>query len=279
MSLHVRSTRRPRGVSPQLSRQGGFSLIELSVAILIALFLIGGVLTVEQGIHSSYQDNSGLSQLEDNERFAMSLITEIVQKAGYYPNPATNTLVTALPAETTTTPQGASIPLQSGWYLYGLDNAGSGNIAPQDSFFVRYMTAAGQGINLCDGTTGGTASYTNYFYIAADATNASTYDLYCELQPGTGAAWNAAVPLVNGLAGITITYGVHTTTYVRPDNNVDYYMSATSVGASSDWPNVTSIKVKLKFLNPLYQRTGQPNYVYFTRVIAVMSRTGQEVGP
>jgi type IV pilus assembly protein PilW len=280
MSLHARSNRRAPGVPPKLPRQGGFSLIELSVAILIALFLIGGVLTVEQGIHSSFQANSQLSQLEDNERFAMSLITEIVQRAGYYPSPATNTLVSALPAETTTTPQGGSVPLAGGQYLFGIDNAGSGNITRQDSFFVRYMTAAGQGINVCDGTAGGTATYTNYFYIAADATNTSTYDLYCELQPATGAAWNAAVPLVNGLAGITVTYGVHTKTYNgQVDNNVDYYMSAATVTANSDWPNVTSIKVKLKFLNPLYQQPGQPNYVYFTRLIAVMSRTGQEVGP
>lgn len=280
MSLHARSTRWPRRASPQLSRQAGFSLIELSIAILIALFLIGGVLTVEQGVHSSYQDNSGLSQLEDNERFAMSLITEIVQRAGYYPNPATNTLVTALPAETTTTPQGGNAPLQGGWYVYGFDNAGSGNFTPQDSFLVRYMTATGQGINLCDGTTGATATYTNYFYIAADTIKPSTYDLYCELQPGTGAAWNTAVPLVNGLAGITVLYGVHTKSYNGlQDNNVDYYMNATTVGTNSDWPNVSSMQVTLKFLNPLYQRAGQPKYVYFTRVIAVMSRTGQEVGP
>lgn len=278
MNLRACPNRRRRSGLPKLFRQAGFSLIELSVAILIALFLIGGVLTVEQGVHSSYQDNSGLSQLEDNERFAMSLMTEIVQRASYYPNPSTNTLVTALPADTTTTPQGGSAPLAAGQYLFGIDNAGSGKFTRQDSIFVRYMTQNGQGINLCDGTTGGTASYTNYFYIAADATKPSTYDLYCELQQGTG-TWSTAVPLVNGLWGIYITYGVHTKTYVQADNNVDEYMTASNVTANTDWPNVTSVHIKLKFLNPLYPRAGQPQFVYFTRVIAVMSRAGQEIGP
>lgn len=276
MSSQACSNRRPRGVRAQLSRQDGFSLVELSVAILIALFLIGGVLTVEQGIHRSYQDNSGLSQLQDNERFAMSLITEIVQRGGYYPNPSANTLVTALPAETTTTPQGLNAVLSGGQFLFGVNSGGT----PQDSLLVRYMTATGQNINLCDGTTGGTATYANVLYIAPDANNAGTSDLYCELQPGTAAVWNAApVPLVNGIVDMKIMYGVHTRTQVAADNNVDTYMTATNVTANGDWPNVTSMQVTLQFLNPLYTQRGQPHYVYFTRVIAVMSRTGEEVGP
>jgi type IV pilus assembly protein PilW len=274
MSLHGRSILRLRQAALKFARQGGFSLIELSVAILIALFLIGGVLTVEQGVHTSYQDNSGLSQLEDNERFAMSVISEIVERAGYYPNPATNTLTTALPAETTTTPQGASAPLTAGQYLFGIYSA----TTPQDSVFVRYMTATGQNINLCDGTTGVTSTYTNYLYIAADATNPSTSDLYCELEIGT--AWNAAaVPLVNGITNMQILYGVHTVTYSQPDNNVDTYMTAASVTTHSYWPDVTSLQVTLTFLNPLYGKSGQPEYLYFRRVIAVMSRAGVAVTP
>ena len=268
MSPHFHSKRRPA----RLSRQGGFSLIELSVAILIALFLIGGVLTVEQGVHTSYQDNSGLSQLQDNERFAMSLITEIVQRGGYYPNPSTNNLVTALPAENTTTPQGVNAVLAAGQYLFGVNSGAT----PQDSLLVRYMTASGQNINLCDGTAGATATYANYFYIAPDANVTGTNDLYCELQPGSAAAWNAAVPLVSGIVDMQIMYGVHTT---GTDNTVDTYMTATNVTANGDWSNVTSMQVTLKFLNPLWQRKGQPHYVWFTRVIAVMSRAGVDTGP
>ena len=133
-----------------VARQGGFSLIELRVAIVIALFLIGGVLTVEQGVKMSFQANDAFSQLEDNERFAMSTLGAIVQRAGYYPSPNTNTIVTALPSDSTTTPQGALAPLAAGWYVY--DSGAYGT----DVLFVRYMTTAGQNINLCDGTVGAT---------------------------------------------------------------------------------------------------------------------------
>jgi type IV pilus assembly protein PilW len=253
----------------QVSRQGGFSLIELSVAILIALFLIGGVLTVEQGVKMSYQANDSLSQLEDNERFAMSTIAAIVQRAGYYPAPNINTIVTALPSDSTTTPQGASAPLQAGWYVY--DSGAYGT----DVLFIRYMTTSGQNINLCDGTVGGTSTYTNNFYLAPDTATPSTNDLYCDVQVGTG-GWNASVELVSGIQSMSIMYGVHTTNYVSPaDDNVDTYMTAAAVTSGGYWGAVTSMQVQLQFLNPLYKTTpGQPHYVYFTRVIAIMGRTG-----
>ena len=250
----------------------GFSLIELMVAIVIALFLIGGVLTVEQGVKMSFQANDAFSQLEDNERFAMSTLGAIVERAGYYPAPNTNNLVTALPSDTTTTPQGASAPLAAGWYVYDSGTYGT------DVLFIRYMTAAGQNINLCDGTVGTTQTYTNNFYIAADTTNPSINGLYCDVQTGTG-AWAAAVELASGVQSMSIMYGVHTTNYVTPaDDNVDTYMTAAAVTTAGDWAAVTSMQVQLQFLNPLYGKApGQPQYVYFTRVIAIMGRTGSFV--
>ncbi len=272
MSPRSHCTRRPQGVAMPVAREGGFSLIELMVAIVIALFLIGGVLTVEQGVKMSFQANDAFSQLEDNERFAMSTLGAIVERAGYYPSPNTNTIVTALPSDSTTTPQGALAPLAAGWYVY--DSGAYGT----DVLFVRYMTTSGQNINLCDGTVGITQTYTNNFYIAADTTNPSINGLYCDVQAGTG-AWNTAVELASGVQSMSIMYGVHTTNYVTPaDDNVDTYMNAAAVTSASDWPAVTSMQVQLQFLNPLYGKApGQPQYVYFTRVIAIMGRTGSFV--
>jgi type IV pilus assembly protein PilW len=256
-----------------LRSQSGFSLIELMVAIVIALFLIGGVLTVEQGVKMSFQANDAFSQLEDNERFAMSTLAAIVERAGYYPNPNINTTVTALPADNTTTPQGANAPLVAGWYVYDSGTYGA------DVLFIRYMTATGQNINLCDGTVGTNHTYTNNFYIAADATNPSINDLYCDVQSGTG-GWRTAVALVNNVQSMSIMYGVHTTNYANPpDDNVDTYMNAAAVTASAaGWAGVTSMQITLQFTNPLYGKApSQPQYVYFTRVIAIMGRTGSFV--
>ena len=262
--LPVPALRAPASAS--IRRQRGYSLIELSVAILIALFLIGGVLVVEQGVHRTYQDNSGVGQLQDEQRFAMSLLTEIIARSGYYPDPTANTLNTALPSETTTTPSGAAVTLATGQFLSGINSGGT----PQDAIFVRYMTSSGQNITLCDGTTnttGASHSYTNYLYLTSDASGSY---LNCELEQD--GAWSPNTEqLVSGLHDMQIMYGVHTT---GSGNDVDTYMTATAVGAANDWPNVTAVQVTLTFLNPLYGKPGAKQYVTFTRVISVMSRVG-----
>jgi type IV pilus assembly protein PilW len=237
-------------------RQQGLSLIELLVAILIALFLIAGIVVVEQGVNLSYTQQNGLSQLQDEERFAMSVMASVIGTAGYYPNPTNTNLVTALPAVGS---------FAAGQSIYAADG---------NSIQVRYMTAAGDGINLCDGTAAGNTVYTSYLYVAADAH--SGYDLYCQLNGNTVALVNglcsAVVTAPCAVPGMTVLYGVATGT----DNNVTEYQTQAQVG---NWSNVTSVEVTLTFINPLATQNGQtvagqPATVSFTRVIGVMGRVG-----
>jgi type IV pilus assembly protein PilW len=230
--------------------QRGLSLIELLVAILIALFLIGGVVVVEQGVNLSYSQQNGLSQLQDEQRFAMSVLRNVIGTAGYYPNPTINTLTTALPA---------SGNFAAGQSIY---EPGTCPASTPDCIYIRYMTALGDGINLCDGSPATNTLYTSYLYIAADAHSGN--DLYCQLNGGT------AVPLVNGLTAMQIYYGVAT----GADNNVTEYLTAAQVTAGGYWSNVTSVQVTLTFTNPLASQPGQPATVAFTRVVSVMGRVG-----
>ncbi len=77
-----------------LTGQRGFSIVELSIAVLIALFLLGGLVTLVMGTRRTNATQSALSQLQDNQRIAMTLITNVVQQAGYFPNPVTQQLST-----------------------------------------------------------------------------------------------------------------------------------------------------------------------------------------
>ena len=74
---------------PRRGRQFGFTLIELMVAILIGLFLIGGLLTLVGAMKRTGGIQDNLTQMQDNERLAMTLLTDTVQSAGYYPDPHT----------------------------------------------------------------------------------------------------------------------------------------------------------------------------------------------
>lgn len=264
MIAPLRPTRASR-LTPARYNQSGFSLIELSIAILIALFLIGGVIVVEQGVHRSYQDDSGFAQLEDEERFAMSIITQAVESAGYYPDPTTNVPnSTVLMPETTSTPQSVSIPFAGAQSIVGIYQSAS----PNDSIAARFVAGPVANVDLCSGsaTTNG-VEYTSYLYVS-NGTDGKPY-LYCELA--TAGAWAAApIQLVSGIKNMQIMYGVS----ANGSQNVQSYMFASDVTTKGYWQNVSSVKVTLTVTNPIASDPGQPATVQFTRVIGVMGRMG-----
>lgn len=268
----------------RIIRQRGYSLVELMVAVVIAMFLIAGVLVVEQSVHNSYADRSGLAKLDDDERFTMTLLSEIVQSAGYYADPALNSDVSALPAQTTTAPNGDGLTFTAGQSVFGLHKTTvvNGTTYSMDTIAIRYMTASGDGIPLCNGTSntsGSNAYFINYFYIETqpnpDPNGAPISYLYCAL--GTNNSWlasNPPVQLVSNVEYMQIWYGLHTQSAANGDYYVDTYVPAGSM-INSDWSKVTSVRIKVTFANPLKQKgeAGQ-NDVTFTKVIDLMSRVG-----
>src|ERR1700761_1825648 len=90
-------TRRP-------GSEAGYSLVEVMVALAVALFLLAGTLAIVQRTKSTYSAQTALAQLQDNERVAMGLITDAIQSAGYYPNPHLFTDAQTLVEPTTGSP-------------------------------------------------------------------------------------------------------------------------------------------------------------------------------
>lgn len=260
------------------SLQQGYSLVELMVAIVIALFLIAGVLVVEQSVHSAYADRSGVSELDNNERFTMTLLSEIVQSAGYYPNPVLNSTAIAAPAQTINAPNNDSLQFAQGQFVYGLHKTNSNGSL--DSIAIRFMTASNDGIPLCDGTsntTGSDTTYTNYFYIEPQPNPAGgpeIYYLYCALEIGGTWSANGPVQLVKNVENMQISYGLHTQASSNGDYGVDTYVPAGNMTAT-DWDEVTSVRIAVTFLNPLKAsgESGQ-NDATFTKVIDLMGRVG-----
>lgn len=265
-------------VRPGLFRQAGYSMIELIIAIAIAIFLIGGVMIVEQSMHNSYSDQSGLSQIEDTERFTMTMLSEITQAAGYYPDPAKITAATALPQDNTNAPNATNDalsfqPLQLVDGVAGTTTVNGATVG-NDTLAIRYMTDSGDGISMCDGSTntsGGPVAWVNYFYVESDATGSY---LYCVVQNETNnGAWGTPVQLASNVQAMQIWYGLSTT----GGSSVDTYVPAADMATSTQWMEVSSVMVLLTYTNPLYAKfngQGQPPVLLFTKVIAIMSRTG-----
>jgi len=244
--------------------QRGFTLVELMVTIAIALFLLGGLVSIVQNVRNTYNQQQALVQLQDQQRFAITLLTDVIQSGGYFDNPTVDTAATALPLDI---PNGFG----SGQAFTGTQ----GGAAPGttgDTISVRFRTAINDGIINCTGGSNTAAGpdqvYVNNFSIAIGPGGVG--QLMCAMN---GAA---AIPLVSGVASMQVYYGVKKTVPAT-DYNVDTYLQA-GVMQPNDWLQVSTVRLIVWFVNPLFgapgQTTTQPQYIQYERVIQVMARAG-----
>jgi type IV pilus assembly protein PilW len=252
------------------STHRGFTLVELLVAITIGLFLTAGLLTLVQAMKRTSTMQSGLSQLQDNERMTTTLMTDVIQSSGYFPNPMVNSAVSEFPVGGSFTFAGQAL-VGSGAYAAA---------APGDSITVRYVTAGGDGVINCSGATSTVpATFTNTFSVDALG------NLNCLLSVNVaGTVTNSTIQLISGqvvngavVSGVTnlqVYYGVQTNT-AAANSSVDTYLDATGVTAGNYWSDVISVKLTLTYVNPLSGQPGQTTTtIPFTRVVAVMQKTG-----
>jgi type IV pilus assembly protein PilW len=278
-----------RPIEPWARPQRGFTLIELMIAVLLALFLSAGLLTLVQAMKATAGVQSGLSQLQDSERMAMTLIADVIQSAGYFPNPVLNQAALEFPV---TAPFGfagqTSAFTAAGQSVVGAGNYGDPPLPanPSNSITVRYASAgtvavppaSPDNIINCTGNASTVATtFTNTFSLLPDPSIPGTYDLVCQLSDSAAGTTNT-VYLVSGVKQMQIYYGVQTNGGVTT-GSVDTYLDANAVTAGPYWNKVVSVKVTLTFVNPLYgslagqnTRPTTPQTIPFTRVIDVMNK-------
>jgi type IV pilus assembly protein PilW len=68
-----------------ITSQYGFTLIELMIALVLGLVLIGGVISVLLSNQQTYRTNTALSQLQDNARTAFEFLARDIRQAGSTP--------------------------------------------------------------------------------------------------------------------------------------------------------------------------------------------------
>lgn len=230
--------------APRRIRQVGLTLVELMVAMLLGLVVVGAVVSVLLSSRQSYTTNNALSQVQDNARIAFELMARDIRQAGS--SPCGNSNVSDVLAGT-------------GWYhwvngagLFGVDNA-TAPATPLAPLPTAPAPTAGPAIVtrgvgqvsanvITPGTTCAagapmTAAPTdvgigaNDLVLACDGTQAYIYQ---------AAAFNAGLPLTAtgtgtpGNTGALSCASFSSSAYVAPYQAFAWYLGAAGAGAPKD---------------------------------------------
>ena len=188
-------------------RQQGFSLLEIMVALVLGLVLLGGTITLYASSKDSYRLQENVAGMQENARFAIHALRRDVEMAGY---PLLRDIVPFIANRTT-----------------------NGDGTTSDQFTIQYRSN--------DATT--TDCLGNFVVAAGDiVTNqysiGDNNDLRC-----LGSNNAAAQSLVENIHNMQVLYGVDD----NNDNNANRYVRSDQVGVGTvpGWANVVSLRLAL----------------------------------
>jgi type IV pilus assembly protein PilW len=234
--------------------QRGYSLIEVLVAMAVALFLLGGMLTILQSTRSNSSNQNLLAQLQEQERVAMTMMTDVIQQTGYYPNGQTIAPADALLVSPAFATAGQSVV--GGTNAYG------------DTVTLRYGGDSTNSVIDCRGSVlpNGTIEEMQFQVKPLNANANAPLTLFCTVK-------GIDYPLVPNVTTLAISYGADTS----GSGSANAYLPANQMAAY--WTSVYSVKLTVSFANPLFGQPGQQlkPTISFNRVIGIMANAGVNV--
>lgn len=233
-------------------KQHGLTLIELMLAMVIGLVLIGGLMTVYLGSKKSYTVRDQVSLMEENARAALNALTRHIEHAGYASD--SGMLVTNYIIPTSVTPtsgvcSNGDLNISNAAVLQDTSDAVAGDTIGVGFYSDTRVLSDCTETNLpaeCRVDQAPDRSATmiyNTFMVGDDGDNIPT--LYC------GGSLNfARQPLAQGVENIQFRYGVDTDN----DGAVNQYMNATDIEANAMWERILSVQVAIlvRSLNPVF---------------------------
>lgn len=252
-------------LTPRSRAQRGFTLVELMVTVGIALFLLAGLVKIVQNVRTASLTQQQLALLQDEQRFALTVITDAIQTGGYFANPLLETSDSFPIAAALAPAQNFAL----GWTFTGSHVTGTADNVALDTLATRFQTDTNFGPLLCDGTDTSKIAGPNMYQVefGVDAVNQV---LWCSVNNGV------KNQLVTGVVAMAVYYGIKRDTSTA-DYNVDTYVQwdQFNAGNPNEYLTISAIRVVLTFVNPLAGQASQPPTITTERVIEVMARAGQ----
>ena len=229
--------------------QRGIGLVELMVATTIGLLLLLGIGTIFFSMRQTYLLRQNLSAIQNNERMAMMFMEASIRSAGFYPSPLTTTALTQFPANG---------PFAIAQSLTGT----TGGSGVPDTVSVRFVVDTANA-----NTVQGCSAQLNPGHLYTDSFTVTGGNLTCTETDNTAGSPSVVVPLVAGLSGMTMVYGVDTT----GGGSATQYLTAAQVSGASEWGSVKTAVPTLVFANPLAGQPGQVPTISLAQTILYMS--------
>lgn len=218
-------------------KQSGLSLLELLIAMVVGLFIILGISSVYVGNKRSSLTTNELTQLQDNGRAVLQLLSDVIQHTAYTSTsvaPVDDMFIrSAVP--TSMCSDGSDSVVNTALFK-PLEN----NTALGDTIGVVFMGDATLNQDCAAGVLppacqyGGTAATTasriyNYFSVEKNANDVPV--LMC-----AGSRTNSAQEIAEGVENIQFTYGED----LDGDGTADRYVNATNV---TNWGSIVSVNI------------------------------------
>jgi type IV pilus assembly protein PilW len=240
-------------MNTQLNMQAerGFGLVEIMIALVLSSFLMLGLATMVSNVSGTYNSQSTFAAVNDKERFASTIMHDMITPAGYYSlSMLTQTYLnsSSIPTRMLALPAGggSNYSYVAGQAVSGA--TGSSATAP-DQLNIRFQAnTADPGSPFdCMGNTAaptgstGTALATGVYesQLSVDTTKNA---LVCQIGTN-GAAVGSPTILMDGISNMKILYGYDA-------QNLGYanqYVPASSIAAGNNWLLVRSVQITLTF--------------------------------
>ncbi len=208
--------------------QAGLTLIELMVAMVLGLVLMGVAMNVFLSTRETHRVVINLARVQENGRFALEQISQIIRMTGYQGDTAAQWVLGPLTLATSGVNR-----------LAGTDNATNGS----DTITTAFRGAADTFIKDCHGiNVAATDTVVNQYALSANN------ELTCGVSRNGGAMQTLVV--VDGVESMHVMYGIDT----NNDDAADQYVTSPNV---PDMEDVVSVRVALLLMTQDVSLAGQ----------------------
>jgi len=226
-----------------MNKQRGFTLIELMIASLIGLIVMGGLMNLFITTNRSVALSDALSQNQETGRFAMDYLTKFIRQAGYTDDYTEQGIPAIFApfgrAGQTNYVTCATLPES---FACSADNP---NDALGDRLSIPFNVGPGQEIRSCTGAivkgNDTTQYYVNVFWVSN--TTANMRDLRCQTYDKGANDWfDDPVTIINNVESFEFQVGLaggEDSKYVRR------YVSVDTMNDEIGLTNVRSIRIAL----------------------------------